>query len=317
MKTLIRSLALCTAISLLAIPARAAVVDLTGQIVKPGGSISGTSTTPVPAGLLYDISAGASGTSTGSFAYSFGNGDLQTNLTNANIYGPGFFSTLVNITGKLPVTFSDKYLPNYFGTFPIGVSTNAASMVINALVKFEIDKNGFVHVTASKLAFTPRDSHDHKLAFTGNYTVTSGSFSVVLSAPVSTTPLPSIIFPLGHFEWDQADVSITKGTSKTVFFIVKNDGPSSDNFTLSCPFLPLGITTKIYSGTTNITDQVNLPDGGSGYPIAGIASGGTMLIKVVVTAGSKAAGFPDVDFNLYRTSAPSNVGTGSINLRVR
>ncbi|HEX4085794.1 MAG TPA: hypothetical protein VHY22_12850 [Chthoniobacteraceae bacterium] len=317
------------------IAGHAASVDLSGQIIKPGGVLSGTSSTPVAPALLYDVGFTGSGTATGNMAYLTGTNNLSGVLEMMGI-SP---QPLVNITGKLPLNFCNKTIVNFLSDVPITSTTNG-NLKISAHVVFSIDKKGFVHAKASGFSFQARTLDNKKIPFTGTFTVApGGEFTVAPSAPENSgTATPNIVFPLGHFEWDEADVSMTPGTSRTLFFILQNDGPVTDNYTLiGAPPSPTPLppasgkptpkpyyTATLYDGTNNITSSVYTTSSngyeypGAGYSIPNFPSGGQKLIKAVVHAAPNAPSYRkdgpgQWSYVLESATAPDNSAYGVIN----
>jgi hypothetical protein len=323
---------------LFTVSARAVSIDLSGQVIKPGGSIGGVSTTAVTPALLYDVGFTGTGTATGSFAYITGTNTLASVLMTMGIEP----QPLVSITGKLPVTFCNETMVNYLENVPLTSSTSG-NVIISAHVVFAIDKKGFVHASASQFTFNARGTNNKKVPITGAFTIAAGgAFTVAPSVAQSGTAAPNIVFPLGHFEWDEAIVNMLPGTSRTLFFILQNDGPFTDNYTLQgyapnpLPPPPAAgkptpkpyFTAAIYDGTNNITNSVYTirPGGyeipGPGYQINNFPSGGQKLIKAIVhvapgTPTVNRIGPGQVGFILESATTPSNSATGTIEINTR
>jgi len=342
-------LSVLAAMFVAAIPARSAFVNLDGQVIKPGGSFGGVSTTTVPPALLYDVSFSGSGTPSGAFVSICGTNNFATV---GDMFGlvstPSAPVTLVNITGKIPHIICAKTLSNYFSGVQL-TATSQGTLAVTAFVNLSIDKKGYVHVKASKLSFAARDTSNKKVPITGTYVMGGGAgFNVVPSAPVSSnSATPTIIYPLGAYEWDEAILNMRRNTSKTVFFILKNDGPNTDNFTLvgqhPLPFLTSSFTlpakpyfsAMVYDGTNNITSAVyttgsnGVETTGTGYSIPNFPSGGTKLIKAIVKTGpqapittatsfTSATSSPGyLNFILESATAGSMNGSGFINVNVK
>jgi hypothetical protein len=343
------SLSFLAAMFIAAIPARSAFVNLGGQVIKPGGGFAGVSTTTVPPAPLYDVSFSGTGTPSGSFVYICGTNSFAAV---GDMFGlvstPSAPVTLVNITGRIPHTICAKTLSNFSGGVQL-TATSQGTLTVTALVKFSIDKKGYVHIGVSRLSLAARDSSNKKVPIAGTYIIGGGAgFNVVPSAPVSSnSATPTIIYPLGVFEWDEAILRMARNTSKTVFFILKNDGPNADNFTLigqhPLPFLTSSSTlppkpyfsATVYDGTNNITSAVyttstnGFETTGTGYSMPNFPSGGTKLIKAIVKTGpqapvttansfTSATSSPGyLNFILKSATAGSTNGSGFINVNVR
>jgi hypothetical protein len=336
-------LAIFTAICLSG-AAHAASITLAGQVFKPGGKLSGVSADTVPAAFLYDVAIEATGTSTGEFLFSTGTGDIIANLITRGL-NPGVAGELINISGKLPITFCNGHvIPIGYSAVPLSATTSAASLTVKAAVSFSIDKDGHVHASASGFSFNARDEHNHKIPYTGSCIITSGSFTVVPASADFDVATPTIDFPQGHFTWNQSIIRMNRGSSKTQLFIIKNDGPNTDTLTLvGLPPLPFPIpstkknppppkpnyTVKVYDGLTDVTSAVyttattGFEITGTGYPIPEMPSGGTRLIKAVVHAGANApspnseSGPGDIGFILKSAVPDATPGSGAINVDIR
>lgn len=326
------------AAALFAIPARAVTVNVGGQVIKQGSKISGTSSTPVAPALLYDVGFTGSGTATGSFAYLTATNTLAGVLSLMDI-DP---QPLVNITGLLPVTFCNKTIVNYLLNVPLTSSSNG-NLSISAHVVFSIDKKGYVHASASDFSFAARSLNNKRIPFTGTFTIAQGgAFTVAPSAPESDTAAPNIVFPLGHFEWNQSDLLTSPGSSKTIFYILQNDGPFADNYTLvgnpPTPVPPPPATGKptprpyytatVYDGTNDITSAVYTINSsgyeltGTGYPMPNFPSGAQKLIKEIVHVAPNApsyerVGSGELEYILESATTPANSATGYINVSTR
>ncbi|MGA3172530.1 MAG: hypothetical protein ABSE62_16125 [Chthoniobacteraceae bacterium] len=311
---------------------------MSGQVIKQGGSIGGVSIDAVPPALLYDIGFTGSGTPTGTFVYI-----TATNTLAATLLQMGIASQpLINITGKLPHTICDKDLLNFLNGVPLTSSTTG-NVTIKAFVKLTIDKKGFVHASASRFSFSARGQDNQRILFTGTFTIASGAgLTVVPSAATGDgSATPTIIFPQGPFEnstegasglTTQQYVRIGRDASRTEFFILKNDGPNTDNFTLTGQLpnpLPGGtskhpwFSATVYDGNTNITTSVfdvhtgGFETPGTGYSIPDIPSGGTKLIKAVIHVGSAPPNsYGEIGFVLESATAGAESAIGQYEVAV-
>ncbi len=301
------ALAILAAISVLGMNARGATVDLSGQVIKSGGSIGGVSSTTVPPALLYDVSFTGSGNATGDLVYATGTDSPSAILNALFLPNP---QTLDNLTGKLPHTICAKTFYNYLYNVPLTSSTQG-NLSVRAYVKLSIDRKGYVHANASKFAFSARGLNNRKVTFTGTYVFAAGSgFTVVPTPAQDNVPTPNILFPWGALAFSGSlDVRVSRNSSKTTFFILQNEDTNTDSYTLvGEPITPAPMVSgtlpppkpyysaTVYDGTNNITNDVftKNADGyqiaGPGYQIPNLPGGGTKLIKTIIRTGSKATG---------------------------
>jgi len=280
-------------------------IDLTGQTLKPGGTIGGVSTTPLPKTVLMELTITATGTGTGDFT---SDGNLATTLaTYAN-------SELCNPTNKIPVTICNKILADFLTDIPIGSGKTAKTLTVRGLVKFKIDAKGYVHLSASKISFAARDSSNNKVPFNGTYKITSGGISITEDVGNSSTAGAQVYFPAGHYlngAYYPVNLTVPKGSKKTSLFVVKNEGPNQDDFQFFGSHLPTGFTARVFDGTTEITTDAY--NGTTGDAMT-LASGEGRLIKVIVSASSKATN-GSTFFRIQRTAASSTYSLASYNLK--
>ncbi len=308
-------------------PALAVELDLAGKVFKKDGVIKAQSTMPVPAALLYDVRLEVSGTGTGTFGEVFATGDLATRL---DAIAPGSSHklriTLANLSQKLPVTLGQTMAFDQLSGVPIAPGTQG-SFISKGKIKAQITKDGIVKASGSKMSFKAQDFSGAKLPVTGEYTIDTGRLVVEPSPATSATPRPDFIlllnsrFTIGNDEYvtnapGTVDVpTLKKGKTKSLFFIVQNDGPATDDFTLRGLIPANGLSLRVFDGKTEITDAVFDP---SGFAINALPSGGTKLLRMVVKVASNAQGFGlTAGVRVARTAAPSVSDTGGFSVIVR
>jgi hypothetical protein len=309
---------------------RAAEVDLTGRTFKNGGKIAASSATTVPGALLYDIRFEANGTGTGTFGFVFGTGDLAARLDQLQ---PGSSSklkiTLANIPGKLPVVLGQTLAFDQLFGVPVAAEVNDGQFVSKGKIKAQIAKNGIVKVSATGMNFKAANSSNRNVAVTGGYELNSGKVVVEPSPATSQTPRPDFIlllnkhFTIGNDEYETSapgtiDVTrLKRGRTKSLYFIVQNDGPASDTFVLRSLFPSSGASLRVFDGKTEITDQVAPAAGG--YSIPNLASGGTKLFRMVMKVESDAApgSTQSAGVRISRSADAALSDTGGINAFVQ
>ncbi len=302
-------------------------LDLAGKVFKKDGTIKVQSTAAVPAALLYDIRLEASGTGTGTFGEVFASGDLATRLDAISSGASHKLRiTLANLSQKLPVTLGQTMAFDQLSGVPIAPGTQG-SFISKGKIKAQITKDGIVKASASKMSFKAQDFNGTKLPVTGEYTINTGKLVVEPTPATSTTPRPDFIlllnsrFTIGNDEYvtnapGTVDVpTLKKGKSKSLYFIVQNDGPAADDFTLRGLIPANGLSLRVFDGKTEITDAVF---GTNGFAINALPSGGTKLFRMVVKVGSDAQGFGlTAGVRVLRTAAPSVSDTGGFSVIVR
>jgi hypothetical protein len=80
-------------------------------------------------------------------------------------------------------------------------------------------------------------------------------------------------------------VSIRRGSSATAYVSIENDGLVAAAFTVKGSGAARGISVRYYRGATNITAAVL----GGTYSTGAIAAGGSVVIRMVVTAAKTSA----------------------------
>ena len=309
--------------------ARAVDIDLSGKVLKPGGSIAVTSTTAVPTSLVYQVNLSGTGTSTGSFVPLIADGDFQTAVAAINPYFGMLLSvTLADLTGKFPVTLGAQEGFAEANNVPITAGTTG-TLIVQGRVSLAINKHGFVTAKVSKMSFAERNNSGGRVRFSGTYTISSGDLSVAPLVATSGTAQPGIIALINtHFclagggapyqtasPGNTNQVSLRPGTSVVTFFIMQNNGPATDNYVLQADPFPTDISADFYDGKTNITSQVT----GTGYPINSFPSSGLKAIKVKVIVGSHAPKYDNgfLTFRLFRSADPSELAYGGVQFYVR
>jgi hypothetical protein len=303
-------------------------LDLAGKAFQNGGKIAVNSTSPVPAALLYDVRLEASGTGTGTFEALLGSGDLATRLEQLE---PGASRdlriTLANLSGKLPVKLGQTTAFQQLFNVPLGNGITG-EFTSKGKIKAQIAKDGMVKASATKMKFTAKDQNQAKVVVDGAYTIDTGKLVVEPSPATSATPQPDFIlllntrFTIGNDEYNASApgtvdvVPLKRGRTKTDFFIVQNDGPSSDTFIVRALFSPPGISLRVFDGKTDITAQVS---SSGGYVIENLPSAGTKLFRMSVKLEKEAVGRGTLSAGVrVSRSADENVSdTGGISVFAR
>ena len=268
----------------------------------------------MPAALLYNMDLSGTGTSTGSFVPLFGDGDYETALAQIDPEATSYLHfTLANLTGKLPATLGVQQGYSQIDNAPL-VGGSTGILITKGHASLKVNKNGIVTASLTGMSFTEKTMANKKVAFTGDYTLTSGKLSVNPYPATSGTAQPGVIALLNtHFALAGPDaysnespgnanpVSIKRGSSKTLLFILQNNGPSTDNFVLKPDLITPGFSLHFYDGKTDVTSQAA---GSGGYAINAFPSGGMKLIKVKVTVARTVPHFDNqvIDFYLARAA---------------
>lgn len=303
-----------------AFTARAVDLDLAGKVFKPGGKIVVSSTDAVPASLVYTVDLSGTGTSTGSFVPLFGDGDYESALAKID---PGAVSylhfVLADLSGKIPVTLGVQQGFNEVqGPFVDGTT---GTLITKGHVSLKVNKKGIVTASLTGMSFSEKTSAGKKVAFTGAYTLTSGKLSVAPLPATSGTAQPGVISLINtHFCIAGSDsyssvspgnanpFRVKHGGSKTIFFILQNNGPSTDDFVVHAGPFPAGFSARFYDGKKDITSQVTA----SGYPVSALPSGGlkTLKVKLQVAHSVHRGGQATVAFSFARSADSSAVAYG-------
>ncbi|MGA3172329.1 MAG: hypothetical protein ABSE62_15100 [Chthoniobacteraceae bacterium] len=299
---------------LLPMLARAVDFDATGVVLKNGGTLRITGTTPVPPAQIYSVTMDLSGTASGEFANYLGSGPINLraaltgsfgSFTATNVLG----ATLANLSGTFPATLATGAASQYY--YPMITSTSYQTVRAAGDFSLKISKHGIFtgSITHQSYGFyvgTKRHT------ITGSFVATSGTVSVSPVAATGTTAQPDIMFLSGphvilgcqvYFTTPDGTIppfytGVAKGSTHTTTFLVQNDGPSTDTFLFESGSIPSGFSVVGYDGKTKITPATL---SGTGYPIT-LASGALKAINVKITTGSHAAaGYYFIPFSAQRS----------------
>jgi len=309
--------------------ARAVDIDLSGKVFKPGGNVIVTSTSAVPSSLVYEVNISGSGTSTGSFVPLIADGDFATAVAAIDPYAAtGLLQMyLADLSGKFPASLGAQEGFNEVNNAPIATGTTG-TLITEGHVSLSINKHGIVTAKLTGMSFIETNNSGKRVRFSGTYALSSGDLSVIPLPATSGTAQPGIIALLNtHFclagsaayettyPGNNSQVSLRPGGSESLFFIMQNNGPATDNYVLQADPFPTDVSAVFYNGKTNITSQVT----GSGYPINNFPSGGLQAIKVKIIISRHALKYDNgvLTFRLFRSVDSTALAYGGVQFYVR
>jgi hypothetical protein len=279
---------------LLPLCAHAVDFDAAGVVLKNGGSLRITGTTPLPPAKLYTLTMDLTGTANGGLAQYLGAGpiNLRASLTSefsAQTATSVLGSTLANLSGKLPATLASGPAIEYYNVIS---GTTIMTLESSGIYSLKLDKNGKFTGSVTHIGLAVWVGRK-KTVLSGEFVATTGTASVIpLMADTAAPKVDLIIMANPHVVYGAGQTysspdgtippyyrTIAPGGNRTYTFLLRNEDTSSETINFKSS-LPTGFSAIGYDGKTVIPSAVL---SGSGYNVT-VASGDVHPVNVRIYA---------------------------------